>query len=419
MRVTFVTPVYAPSVGGAQELVRRVAEGLAGRGHDVEVLTTDRRFDPRGLRADRIEPRTERLGGVAVRRFGVSRRFHLLARNLWRANRRLRPRSRSARAEGYGIAPVLIGPAAPRGGLAVRRALRERDVVIGTSAPTLASLAPSRLRPDGAPAAVAAMPLLHVRTGEEVHRQVVAALGAADGCVAMTEDEADALVGLGVDRAHVLVQPPGTDLGRFAGRSAPEARARLGLPEGPTVAFVGRLAPHKGLDVLRRASARIWAEVPDAVVLVAGEAGGWDGWPAEAAAWDAEATGRLVRRPGFAEEEKADLLEAADVVVSPSREESFGFSAVDAWAARRPIVAADVPAVRRVIRPDVDGRLVPVDDHEALAAAVVALLADPAAAATLGSAGRARVEAEFRWDVVVDRWDRFLTGLVAARRGGT
>ena len=79
------------------------------------------------------------------------------------------------------------------------------------------------------------------------------------------------------------------------------------------------------------------------------------------------------------------------------------------------MVAADIAAVRCVVRPGHDGELVAPGDAAGLAAAVGALLDDPGRAARYGSAGRARVEREFTWDGMVDGWHDLLTDAVARR----
>ena len=85
---------------------------------------------------------------------------------------------------------------------------------------------------------------------------------------------------------------------------------------------------------------------------------------------------------------------------------------LEAWCARRPVVAGDIPAVRCLIRPGLDGVLVPPGDVAALADALGRLLGDAASREAYGAAGRLRAESEFSWDHIVDLWHAFLVGSV-------
>ncbi len=87
-----------------------------------------------------------------------------------------------------------------------------------------------------------------------------------------------------------------------------------------------------------------------------------------------------------------DELAAADVVVIPSVWESGPLVLAEALVLCRPVVATPVGLVPEVIREGVSGRIVPIGDARALAAAVAALLADPVAAQRMAEAGRAAVD---------------------------
>jgi glycosyltransferase involved in cell wall biosynthesis len=108
------------------------------------------------------------------------------------------------------------------------------------------------------------------------------------------------------------------------------------------------------------------------------------------------------------------LLAACDVVVHPSRAESFGLVTIEAWAARRPIVVGDIPAVRSLVGSVPAALLVDPGDDEELARTLIELLADLERCQELGAVGRAEVEERFTWDRVGAAWDELLAGLAMA-----
>ena len=113
----------------------------------------------------------------------------------------------------------------------------------------------------------------------------------------------------------------------------------------------------------------------------------------------------------------AELLCAADVFVVPSRWEGFGSVLLEAMALEAPIVASDLPAVREVVGDDA-ALLVPPDRPDALAAAVAAVLADPAGAARRAARARERFLATFTIDRVADGMAGFYGRALAGRPAG-
>ncbi|MGN6695590.1 MAG: glycosyltransferase family 4 protein [Aquihabitans sp.] len=414
MKITFVALNYAPSRGGAQEHVRRVAEGLVARGHEVTVLTTDALRSPASREPGRIRQRQDRIGGVDVRRYPTPQ---LIARSM-PALRRLvawyRRRSADPGTEPEAIAagPWLRGPWSPSLAWAVRRAVRTDDVVVGCSAPFTTSVLANWLRPRGG-ALVASMPLLHA-SPLGTHPALSRALRTSDLVFASTDFEAGLDRSVGISSLRVGVIPPGVAPQDYPELDPREARARCGLPERPTVGFIGRLAAYKGVDTFLEAAPAIWDAAPDTTVLIAGSATGWDGFRSPAAA--AIGGERLVIREGFADDERALLYAACDVVVHPSRDESFGLVALEAWAAHRPVVLADIPCVRSFVEEGRTAEVVAPGDAEGLAATVGDLLADADRRERLAAAGYAEIAERFDWEHICDEWDDKLRALASVER---
>ena len=111
----------------------------------------------------------------------------------------------------------------------------------------------------------------------------------------------------------------------------------------------------------------------------------------------------------------AALLAACDMLVCPSRHEPLGNVVIEAWAHRRPVVAAASQGPRQLLRDGETGLLVPVEDADALARAMSALAADPARAAALAAAGRDAYEAGFTEAAVVQRYLDFLAAIAGQR----
>lgn len=407
MRVTFLVANYWPSVGGAQLDVQHVAEGLVARhGFSVGVVTTDALRSPGAVEPGHVGAAPTELNGVAIRRLPVARRTHDVVRTARMVRKRAGLRLRDS--------SIAAGPLGARLAMAAVRAARSSDVVVGVGSPFL-TLWGADMGTRGTSCAHVVLPLLHL-TKVDPPPWVVRSMARADGCAACTGFEQEWMVAHGVARQRTAVLPPGCDPERYPATGPAEARRRAGLPDGPTVGYVGRMAAHKGIDTLADAMELVWARRPEATLLLAGSHAGWQGFDDAVSRLRRTGGDRVAVRSPFADEDRPTLLSACDVVAFPSREESFGMVTVEAWCARRPVVAGDIAAVRSLVRPGVDGELVPVDRPDVLADAIADLLGDDARRDAYGRAGRHRAEQEFAWDGIVDRWASFLDDAVARRR---
>jgi glycosyltransferase involved in cell wall biosynthesis len=95
--------------------------------------------------------------------------------------------------------------------------------------------------------------------------------------------------------------------------------------------------------------------------------------------------------------ELADYHAACNLLVLPSRRESFGIAALEAMACARPVIGARVGGIREIIDDRETGLLVDREDPQQLAASILRILGDDALARRLGSKARRKVEADFDW----------------------
>ena len=172
-----------------------------------------------------------------------------------------------------------------------------------------------------------------------------------------------------------------------------------GWGDGPTVLFVGRLEPRKGLAYLVRAFLRLKPAFPRLRLLVVGRDDRHTQDKAMAMVPPRLRTD-LVFVGAVPQADLPSYYASADVFCAPSLGgESFGIVLAEAMAVGLPVVCSDIGGYRDVVRDGADGLLVPPRDPEALAEALAGLLDNPARLAAMGEAAAAAAR-RYAWEVV-------------------
>jgi sugar transferase (PEP-CTERM/EpsH1 system associated) len=217
----------------------------------------------------------------------------------------------------------------------------------------------------------------------------------------------------------------GVDTARFAPppSARPGTRSRPPIagcpftgPEHWLVGTVGRMQTVKDQTLLARAFVRALALAPALRATLRLVMVGDGPLRAQAQAILLEAgAADLAWLPGE-RSDVPDVMRGLDLFVLPSQAEGISNTILEAMACGCPVLATRVGGNAELVQPGVTGELVPAGDAEAMARALVALASDPAGAARLGQAGRARVEERFSLQAMVGAYQSVYEQVLLARR---
>jgi glycosyltransferase involved in cell wall biosynthesis len=406
MHLLALTHLFYPARGGTEIALLELSKKLVEKGHRVTVLTSNQLSLEafRNPQANRHLAQTEWAGGIQICRLPLSNRQRLF----WAKLGALFLRSRVPWGNSLWFMTHL--PYLPQM-ISRARALKP-DILYAVPFPTATSfyacLAAKSLR---CPWVI--QPHLHPSDINDSLRKIIRWLfPLASAVVVNTRAERDFLINLGLSEGKLPVIGQGIDLTPLQNGRLTNIRARLGLTQEPLILFLGRKVEKKGLDTLLKAMPFVWNDHPDARLIVAGQSS-----PYFQALWHSRpetSDRRIISLDDFAEDEKARLLAACDLLVLPSQAESFGIVFLEAWALGKPVIGARVPAVEALIDEEADGLLVPFNDPSRLGAQILRLINDPNLRKSLGEAGRRKVETTYEIHQVADRFEALLK-----RLGGT
>jgi glycosyltransferase involved in cell wall biosynthesis len=401
LRVVMLTSSYPLYQGDmTAPFIEEIAAGVAARGHEVHVVLPD-------------HPR--------LRQSGVARGVHL---------------------HPFAVAPVRSWGEAwgYAGSLAGDVAVTKEAMALAPLALTSAARAVNRVArqvrpailhaqwviPNGPPVAIVArrrhIPLVISLHGSDVFvaerlpparlaaRWAFHSAAAVTGC---SDDLATRAVRLGAPRAWTTVVPYGVNAEQFKpvnDETRTEVRSWFGLPpETPLLLCAGRLVYKKGFAVAVAAFARVASRFPDARLVIAGDGPLEGELRAQAVALG---VGERVIFAGRVDRSRHPLLVAScDLYLLPSVHDHRGNvdglpnALLDALAAGCAVIASDVAGVGLAVRDGETGILVPEQDADALAHAVVALLDDPPRRAALGRAARADVTTRLTWEATAAQFE--------------
>ena len=236
-----------------------------------------------------------------------------------------------------------------------------------------------------------------LRTGKH-HAAYRLMSGAPDKVFAVSEQVRQHCIEVdGIKPSRVQTIYNGLDLANWNATVRPSEH-----PGKILVATVGNIRRVKGHDVFIKAAASVVTQFPNAIFSVAGEVLEPDYFAElQGMVRDLKLAGCFHFAGGVAN--LRDYLAAAYVFVLPSRSEGFSNAIIEAMAASLPVVATSVGGNAEAVLDGVSGFIVPAEDPNALATAIVRLLSDPARARQMGEAGKKRVAEKFTTEAMMSQ----------------
>jgi len=403
MHIVHVVQLYHPVASGSVRYFVEISKRLVADGHRVTVLTTTAHDLESLWQANKrtFEPGYESHEGCDVYRFPVQRIsdiplvYPILRRLLLEAGR-------------FGLPlPLLrwlaaLTPRAPALTAWVADHAADIDVIHMTNVTLDGLLHPVMQIARAQQIPVITTPFVHLGDAQDRNfvryysmPQQLDLLNQSGDVITMTGREARFLQSHGVTTPRFHVVGAGVTPAEVTGGDDVAFRARHAIT-GPIVLQVGAMARDKGTITTIQAMELLWATGSVATLVLIGAPLAhfqqfYDQLPA--------ATQSRIRLLAYASDaERCDAYAAADMLVLPSRTDSFGIVFLEAWCNRLPVIGADAGGIPDLVHDGLDGLLVPFADIDGLAQAIQRLLTDTTVAQQFGAAGYAKVHAQYTWE---------------------
>lgn len=236
-----------------------------------------------------------------------------------------------------------------------------------------------------------------------------------DRAIAISAETEDTLLtDFGVEHQRITRVLHGVDGTRFRPPSEAErgaARASYSLPaDAFVVSIVARVTREKGQHLLLKALAKVRERVPCAVALIAGHGDSLTDLSELARKLGIDEAVRFVGHV-----DPVSAYWASDLSALPSTHEGFPYSVIESMMCAVPVIRTPGGGYRDQIIDGEDGVIIPFDDHEALAGAIIAFADDPATLKAVSDAAHAAAQAKFSLTAMAERVEAIYAGVLSSR----
>jgi len=225
----------------------------------------------------------------------------------------------------------------------------------------------------------------------------------------VSEEMRKILVNWGIEESKVYIVPDGTDSTFFhPDVDGSKIRFSYGLSPGQTIIYSGDIKYHDGVDILFHALAKVIKDFPKVKLILLGKFS-WRSKRRLTGLIQKLNIQKFLVQPGWVSHSQVpQYLAAADVGVLPSRPTLnnncyLSFKLFEYWAVGKPVVVSNLRAISQVVKNDVNGIIVPPEDADALAKAIVEIFRSPKKGKEMGRKGRELVKREYSWPRIMEK----------------
>jgi glycosyltransferase involved in cell wall biosynthesis len=389
MKICHVVPIYSPgTLFGSSRYVQDISTGLAGKGHDLTVLTanaiTGRGWvDPLFGKYSSI--REEITSGVKIKRLETQWQITSTMLLLKRIGGWFLPDSIGNIVSFLSAGPYLSN---------LRKEFQNERYGAIHVTPSLFAVfylvwrACKALR-----IPFVCSPFIHFEDPRFKNPLLWKILKEATFVIACTHYEKERMIRMGIDPCKIILVPMGIRLNEWENADGERFRRKYRLKGKKLILFAGPKGYDKGALHLLNAVERLRQKIEDLVLVSIGLPTRM--WRKKKRMLDAS---NLLDLGYLNEEEKKDAFDACDVFVMPSRYDSFGIVYLEAWRCGKPVIGAKIGAISEVIEEDRDGLLVEFGDVEQLTSKMLYLLNHRDLCKEMGENGRRKVVERFNWE---------------------
>lgn len=238
----------------------------------------------------------------------------------------------------------------------------------------------------------------HPKEKEHQNKLLLALLKKSDLIIALTSYEKSLYQKMGISTEKILVLGGITDKLVFDFQKGKRDK----FPKRPTVLFLGVKAAHKRISMLIDAMEIVWQKIDVNLVVAGPETLSSPKLKERIKKLKLRDRKQLTYLGRVSQKKKINLIDSATVLVNPSNHESFGYVFIEAWARKKPVIAADIPALKEVVG-NKGGLLFQKDSTLDLAEKITSLISNKNFAKIKGQEGWKKANLKFHPDLMIEK----------------